>query len=71
MITTASNQADEMSPRGEHTFGGAMCARNLVALSDAELDRYLKQHRLDDGVAIDIDVEDPENLPESFIQRLR
>ncbi|KAK3687148.1 hypothetical protein B0T22DRAFT_121510 [Podospora appendiculata] len=71
MIATASNQADEMSPRGERTFGGAVRARNLVALSDAELDRYLEQHRLDDDVAIDIDVEDPENLPESFIQRLR
>lgn len=71
MIATASNRADEMSPRGEHTLGGGVRAHNLVALSDAELDSYLEQHRLDDGVAIDIDVEDPENLPESFIQRLR
>jgi hypothetical protein len=38
---------------------------------DAELDSYLEQHRRDDGVAVDIEVEDPENLPESFIQRLR
>ncbi|KAK0749592.1 hypothetical protein B0T18DRAFT_487464 [Schizothecium vesticola] len=60
MITTASNRADEMSPRGKHTFGGAMCARSFVALRDAELDRYLEQYRLDDGVAIDIEVEDPE-----------
>ncbi|KAK4149736.1 hypothetical protein C8A00DRAFT_37666 [Chaetomidium leptoderma] len=58
-----------MSSR-EHT-PGTLRARDLVAFSDAELDRYLEQHRLDDGVAIDIDVEDPENLPESFIQRLR
>jgi hypothetical protein len=54
----------------ERTPGTAR-ARDLIAFSDAELDRYLEQHRLDSGVAIDVDVEDPENLPESFIQRLR
>lgn len=46
-------------------------ARDLVAYSDTQLDSYLEKHRLDDGVAIDIEVEDPKNLPESFIQRLR
>ncbi|KAJ4303888.1 hypothetical protein N0V88_001487 [Collariella sp. IMI 366227] len=46
-------------------------ACDLVALSDAELDYHLEQNRFDDGGLIDIDVEDPENLPEEFIQRLR
>ncbi|KAH6620870.1 hypothetical protein B0J18DRAFT_430913 [Chaetomium sp. MPI-SDFR-AT-0129] len=46
-------------------------ASDLVALSDAALGRYLEEHRLDGGVAIRIDVEDPENLPGSFIEKLR
>ncbi|KUI62006.1 hypothetical protein VP1G_09129 [Cytospora mali] len=37
---------------------------------DSEIDRYLEEHRLDGG-AMAVEVEDPENLPESFIQRLR
>ncbi|KAF2964035.1 hypothetical protein GQX73_g9536 [Xylaria multiplex] len=45
-------------------------ARTLVSLNDAELDHYLEEHRLEGG-AVSIDVEDPKNLPESFIQRLR
>ncbi|KAI0008694.1 hypothetical protein F4779DRAFT_628283 [Xylariaceae sp. FL0662B] len=45
-------------------------ARDIVAYSDAELDRYLEERRFDDG-AVDINVEDPENLSPSFIQRLR
>lgn len=40
-------------------------ARDIVAYSDAELDRYLDQRRF--GGPIVVDVEDPENLPESFI----
>ncbi|KAF2193575.1 hypothetical protein K469DRAFT_745128 [Zopfia rhizophila CBS 207.26] len=40
-------------------------ARDLAAYSDAELDRYLEES----GRVVE--VEDPENLPESFIQRLR
>ncbi|KAI0143500.1 hypothetical protein GGR57DRAFT_484021 [Xylariaceae sp. FL1272] len=45
-------------------------ARDLVAFNDVELDQYLEEHRLEGG-ATTVDVEDPENLPESFIQRLR
>ncbi|CAN8097993.1 unnamed protein product [Discula destructiva] len=45
-------------------------ARDVVAFSDAELDQYLEAHRLDGGAMV-LEVEDPENLPESFIQRLR
>ncbi|KAK4139367.1 uncharacterized protein C8A04DRAFT_40783 [Dichotomopilus funicola] len=46
-------------------------AADLVVLSDTALGSYLNEDRLDGGVAICIDVEDPENLPESFIQKLR
>lgn len=45
-------------------------ACEIVAYNDAKLDQYLEEHRLDAGV-IDVDIEDPENLPPSFIQRLR
>ncbi|KAI1421200.1 hypothetical protein F5Y12DRAFT_787643 [Xylaria sp. FL1777] len=45
-------------------------ARDLVAFNDAELDQYLEAHRLEGG-ATAVNLEDPENLPESFIQRLR
>ncbi|KAI0423527.1 hypothetical protein F5Y09DRAFT_336517 [Xylaria sp. FL1042] len=45
-------------------------ARDVVSYSDAELDRYLEEHTLENGTKI-VDVEDPENLPESFINRLR
>ncbi|KAJ3579605.1 hypothetical protein NPX13_g963 [Xylaria arbuscula] len=47
-----------------------MFARDFVAFDDVELDQYLDAHRLEGGAAT-VDVEDPENLPESFIQRLR
>ncbi|KAF2189933.1 hypothetical protein K469DRAFT_683279 [Zopfia rhizophila CBS 207.26] len=40
-------------------------ARDIAAYSDAELDRYLEETRRT------VDIEDPENLPEDFIQRLR
>ncbi|KAI1124122.1 hypothetical protein F5Y10DRAFT_37375 [Nemania abortiva] len=45
-------------------------ARELAALSDPDLDRYLEEHRGRSGVTY-VSVQDPENLPESFIQRLR
>jgi hypothetical protein len=45
-------------------------ARDLVAFTDAELSRYLEAHQLEGG-AIAVEVADPENLPETFIQRLR
>ena len=43
----------------------ALLARDLVAFSDVELDDYL------DRTAHKVTVSDPENLPESFINRLR
>ncbi|KAF3768225.1 hypothetical protein M406DRAFT_349700 [Cryphonectria parasitica EP155] len=45
-------------------------ACDIAAYSDAELDRYLEGQRLSSGVRL-VEVEDPENLPGSFIQRLR
>ncbi|KUI70589.1 hypothetical protein VM1G_06061 [Cytospora mali] len=45
-------------------------ARDIVAYTDVELDLYLEGHRLEGGASA-IDLEDPENLPDSFIQRLR
>jgi hypothetical protein len=45
-------------------------ASDVVAFSDAQLDQYLEEHRLDGGAMV-VEVEDPENLPQSFIQRLR
>ncbi|KAH8747973.1 hypothetical protein F5883DRAFT_241575 [Diaporthe sp. PMI_573] len=43
----------------------APLARELNALTDAELDQYLEQHNRV------ISVQDPGQLPESFIERLR
>lgn len=45
-------------------------AREVIAYSDAELDQFLEEHALDGGAMV-VEVEDPENLPETFIQRLR
>ncbi|KAI5924571.1 hypothetical protein F4810DRAFT_709528 [Camillea tinctor] len=45
-------------------------ARAIAAFSDAELDQYLEEHCLRGGI-VTVEVEDPENLPPSFIQRLR
>ncbi|KAH8745905.1 hypothetical protein F5883DRAFT_263302 [Diaporthe sp. PMI_573] len=45
-------------------------ACEIVAYNDAELDQYLEEHCVDGGV-VDVDVQDPENLPPSFIERLR
>ena len=45
-------------------------AHELAAYSDAELDQYLDEHRHGSGPMV-VEVEDPENLPEIFIQRLR
>lgn len=46
-------------------------ARVIATYSDAELDKYLNDHRLGNGGPTIVNVEDPENLPESFIERLR
>jgi hypothetical protein len=57
-----------------HHTTGKILARDITAFTDAELDQYLDQyleeHSLEGG-ATAIDVADPENLPPSFIQRLR
>lgn len=45
-------------------------ARDIIAFTDAELDKYLDEQRLKRGVAV-VKVKDPENLTQSFIQRLR
>lgn len=45
-------------------------ASEVAAYSDAELDRYLEEQSLGDGAMV-VEVEDPQNLPASFIQRLR
>lgn len=45
-------------------------ARDLAAYTDSELDQYLENQRRELGTATVV-VEDPQNLPESFIQRLR
>jgi hypothetical protein len=43
-------------------------ARDLVAYTDAELSRYLGARQLEGGGgAIAVEVNDPENLPETFI----
>ena len=47
-----------------------LLARDVVAYSDAELDRYLDEQSLEGGATV-VHVKDPENLPQSFIQRLR
>lgn len=49
---------------------GKVLAREIAAYTDAELDEYLEKHSLEDGTVI-VQVHDPENLPESFIYRLR
>jgi hypothetical protein len=53
-----------------HHTTGKILARDITAFTDAELDQYLEEHSLEGG-ATAIDVADPENLPPSFIQRLR
>ena len=45
-------------------------ASEVVAFTDAELDQYLEASRLPNGDCM-VEVDDPDNLPESFIQRLR
>lgn len=45
-------------------------ACEIVDYNDADLDQYLEEHCVDGGV-VDVDVQDPENLPPSFIERLR
>ncbi|KAJ2897317.1 hypothetical protein MKZ38_004799 [Zalerion maritima] len=46
-----------------------LLARDIIAYNDAELDQYLEENHLNGG-ALAVDIVDPENLPESFIQRL-
>ncbi|KAI0184601.1 hypothetical protein EV127DRAFT_474153 [Xylaria flabelliformis] len=45
-------------------------ARSIAAYSDAELDTFLQESMRKHGVQL-IDVEDPENLSETFINRLK
>ncbi|KAI1170349.1 hypothetical protein F4777DRAFT_569465 [Nemania sp. FL0916] len=45
-------------------------ASEVSAYSDAELDQFLDASRLPNGHRV-VTVQDPDNLPESFIQRLR
>lgn len=47
-----------------------LLASQVAAFTDAELDQYLEASRLPNGDRM-VEVEDPDNLPESFIQRLR
>ena len=46
-------------------MASSVLARDIAAYSDAELDRYLEEHRGENGW-VDVDVKDPENLPESL-----
>ncbi|KAL1839502.1 hypothetical protein VTJ49DRAFT_1440 [Mycothermus thermophilus] len=48
-------------------------ADDLVALSDAELDKYLKDNKVYDGseIAFRLDVRAPDKLPQSFLEKLR
>ena len=48
----------------------APLASELVSLSDAELDSYLQELSSQSDSTV-VKVADPENLPASFIQRLR
>ncbi len=45
-------------------------ARDIVAYTNEELDGYLAEHTREGGAVV-VAVADPENLPESFLQRLR
>ena len=45
-------------------------AHDLAAYTDSKLDQYLENQRCELG-SITVVVEDPQNLPECFIQRLR
>lgn len=47
-----------------------LLARDIVAYNDAELDEYLEESSNNGGLRT-VTVEDPENLPESFLNRLR
>ncbi|EED22706.1 hypothetical protein TSTA_061940 [Talaromyces stipitatus ATCC 10500] len=51
------------------TSGRKLYACEVAAYSDMELDRFLEEIR--DSGAICVDIEDPENLPQLFYQRLR
>lgn len=45
-------------------------ASEVVAFSDAELDKYLLERR-QPNFGITVSVKDPGNLPEEFLERLR
>lgn len=47
-----------------------LLASELAAFTDAELDHYLEASRLPNGDCM-VQVVDPDNLPDSFINRLR
>lgn len=54
----------------EHEDSKLLFAKEIAALTDRELDRYLDECRDDAGVVI-VAVKDPENLLKSSIERLR
>ncbi len=41
-------------------------ARDLVVMSDAELDSYLERHRTASGLVV-LEIHDPKNMPDSLI----
>ena len=52
------------------TIHPKISARDIIAFPDAELNQYLDEQRRGGRIAV-VDVKDPENLTQSFIQRLR
>jgi hypothetical protein len=68
-IHLSSASRNTMAP--PQRSSGRVLARDIVAYPDTELNQYLEEHRLEGGGATVVHVEDPENLPETFIQRLR
>ncbi len=49
---------------------GNILARDIVAFTDEELDKFLAEHTHEGGLAV-LAIADHETLPESFLQRLR
>ncbi|KAF2967485.1 hypothetical protein GQX73_g6099 [Xylaria multiplex] len=68
VMCDASRYASSISSPGRGPRKLQAC--EIVAFSNAELDRYLQERRVQCGITT-VKVEDPKNLPESFIQRLR
>jgi hypothetical protein len=49
-----------------------LLASELVAFTEAQLDQYMKDNTWPDGtISIGSDLIDPENVPDSFLERLR